>query len=73
MGAVQTKLGTTHKNLQPKFYKWKRKKKSQVEFVIFHSAQFDVKQISLQGSVSEQRLLCNCVNVTDKELVIIIL
>jgi hypothetical protein len=25
-GAVQTKQATTHKNLQPKFYKWEKKK-----------------------------------------------
>ncbi len=50
-----------------------QKKKDRVESIIFHSAQIDVKQISPQVSVSEQRLLCNCVNVTDKEFDIIIL
>jgi hypothetical protein len=62
----QIKQGKTHKNLQTKVLQMK-KKKDRVESIIFHSVQIDVKQISPQVSVSEQRLLCNCVNVTDKE------
>jgi hypothetical protein len=68
----QIKQGKTHKNLQTKVLQMK-KKKDRVESIIFHSVQIDVKQISPQVSVSEQRLLCNCVNVTDKEFDIIIL
>jgi hypothetical protein len=49
---VQIKQGKTHKNLQPKFLQMK-KKKGRVEFIVFHSAQIDVKQISPQVSVSE--------------------